>query len=117
MLLFFIPFVISSLLRYCFAMAATKVEVEAETSGTDSGVGEVVIFGVKVWAALKADTKSPCDPCEVYAEQLVSSVEERLLILLQGEPAAGGMNLRGTLQQQEPLTIDSIGQLQTTKEH
>ena len=98
-------------------MGETTVEVEPDTSGTDPAVGGSVILGVKAWAALKADTKSPCDSCEVYAEQLLSFLEERLLILLQGEPAVGGMNLRGTLQQQEPLTIDSIGQLQTTEEH
>ena len=31
--------------------------------------------------------------------------------------AVGGINLQGTLDQQEPLQIDSKGQLQTTKEH
>ena len=55
LLLFSTPFVISSLFRYCFAMGEATVEVESETSGTDSAVGGSVIPGVKVWAALSYD--------------------------------------------------------------
>ena len=101
-------------------MAAEGVAVDvaavgAEGSGTDSAVGEEP--KQKAWASLKADKNDPCDPCETYAGLLVPSVEERLVKLLRGEPAVGGINLTGTLQQQEPLTIDATGTLQTTKEH
>ena len=114
-LIFVLPLVIGSLLRHWFGMASQEDAGNGEGSGTDSAIGEVL--GLKAWAELKADTKSPCDPCEIYVELLVASVEERLVILLQGGPAVGGINLKGTLQQQEPLTIDATGQLQTTKEH
>ena len=48
---------------------------------------------------------------------LVMSVEERIVKLLQREPAVGGFTLQGSLHQQSPLTIDGGGELQTTKEH
>ena len=73
--------------------------------------------GLKSWTALKSDKNGPCDTCETYFGMLVMSVEERLVKLLQGEPAVGGVSLKGCLYQQAPLTIDGGGQLQTTKEH
>ena len=96
-------------------VAVVAAEVDAEGSEPDSAVGEEP--GQKAWAALKADKNDPCDPCETYVGLLAPSVEERLVKLLQGEPAVGGINLTGTLQQQKPLTIDATGTLQTTKEH
>ena len=85
--------------RRCFAMPSS----ENSPSSTEQ--------------LLKADKHSPCDPCEMYVDTLVKTVQERLLIRLKGKPAVGGINLTGTLQQQEPLTIDGSGTLQTTKEH
>ena len=44
-------------------------------------------------------------------------MSQRLQVKLSVGPALGGINLRGTLQAHEPLTIDCTGALQTTKEH
>ena len=44
-------------------------------------------------------------------------MQARLITLLQCDPAAGGISLTGTLQTLQPLKIDDIGALQTTKEH
>ena len=81
----------------------------------DSAVGEEL--GLKAWTELKADRNEPCETCETYLGMLVMSVEERLVKLLQGKPAVGGVDLRGSLHQQAPLTMESGGSLQTTKEH
>ena len=54
---------------------------------------------------------------EDYVNVLVQSVQERLLILLAGTPAIGGIDLKGTLQQQEPLKMNGTATLQTTTEH
>ena len=93
------------------------VESEAEPADdqVDSAVGEVPL--PNAWADFKADNRFPSDSCETYFRLLVQSVDRRLVAKLQGAPEAGGINLRGTLQQQAPLTIDGGGQLQTTKEH
>ena len=62
--------------------------------------------GLLSWAALKENINETCLPCETYFGMLVMSVDERLVKLLQGAPAVGGINLTGTLQQQEPLAMD-----------
>ena len=67
-------------------------------------------------AELVADKNSQCEPCENYMKDLVVSVRERLLTLLKSSSAVGGINLQGTLEQQEFLQIDSKAQFQTTKE-
>ena len=84
-------------------------------ASAESAVGDEP--GLKSWAALKADRNEPCDTCEVYLAVLVMSVEERLVELLQGNPAVGGIGLQGKLHEQAPLTMDSGGLLSTTKEH
>ena len=96
-------------------VAVVDVGVVADGSGADSAVGEE--SGPKAWAALKAGKNDLCESCEAYIRLLAPSVEERLVKLLRGVPAVGGINLTGTLQQQAPLTIDATGTLQTTKEH
>ena len=70
------------------------------------------------WADLVDGTSSQ-EPssCETYMKGLVVSVRERLVNFLKSSLAVGGINLKGTLEQQEPLHIDSKGPLQTTKEH
>ena len=98
------------------AKGTSLAEVDgAVVASEDSAVGDEQ--GLKSWTALKSDKNEPCDTCETYLGMLVMSVEERLVKLLQGEPAVGGVSLKGCLYQQAPLTIDGGGQLQTTKEH
>ena len=87
----------------------------AGTASAESAVGDEP--GLKSWAALKAGRNEPCETCEAYLAVLVMSVEERLVELLQGNPAVGGIGLQGKLHEQAPLTMDSGGLLSTTKEH
>ena len=97
----------------------------ASPATEDSAVGEVSHSavgdkerGLKSWAELlKGDSNETAETCEDYLSKLVVSVEERLLKLLQGSPAVGGVALVGSLHQQAPLTMDDGGSLQTTKEH
>ena len=91
-------------------------EVNDAAGSKDSAVGEEVTLP-RSWVALKADRNEPCETCEQYFGKLVPSVEDRLVKLLQGKPAVGGVDLKGSLQQQAPLTMESGGSLQTTKEH
>ena len=91
-------------------------EVSDAAGSKDSAVGEEVTLP-RSWVALKADRNEPCETCEQYFGKLVPSVEDRLVKLLQGKPAAGGVDLKGSLQQQAPLTMESGGQLQTVTEH
>ena len=97
-------------LCHCFAMAPVP-------KGCPSVLGPKVASRrvPKGWAELVRDKNSQCDTCETYIKDLMASVRERLPTLLKN--VAGGINLQGTLEQQEPLQIDSKGQLQTTKEH
>ena len=81
----------------------------------DSAVGEEL--GLKAWTELKTDRGELRETCETYLGKLVKSVEERLVKFLQGEPAVGGVDLKGRLLEQGPLTMESDGFLQTTKEH
>ena len=81
----------------------------------DSAVGEEL--GLKAWTELKTDRGEPPETCETYLGKLVISVEEGLVKFLQGEPAVGGVDLKGRLLEQGPLTMESDGFLQTTKEH
>ena len=91
-------------------------ESAGKSGGGSAGQTHVV---PKSWAELAADRSGHIQPCEQYVVELVESVRQRLLAFLKGkEPAVGGINLVGTLEQQEPLHIDSAaGPLHTTKEH
>ena len=135
-LLFLPPLQVGTLLRCCFAMApqadakGKNIEEKADSAIAESppctpspfeelpGADAELRTNIpKAWAELKADKNSASEPCEVYVNELVQSVQERLRILLTGTSAIGGIDLKGTLQQQEPLRIDGTGTLQTTKEH
>ena len=78
-------------------VAAVATEAVARQ---DSAVGDEP--GLKAWAALKANTNETCDTCEAYFGMLRMSVDGRLVNLLRGEPAVGGINLQGNLHQQAP---------------
>ena len=60
---------------------------------------------------------------EVYLDRLALSVRHRLHAFLSTVPAVGGINLKGTLEQQQPLTIkpqsdvETQVHLRTYKEH
>ena len=95
--------------------SAADSAVVAGPASPDSAVGEEL--GLKSWTALKADRNEPGQTCETYLEMLVKSVEMRLIKILQRMPAVGGIDLKGSLQEQAPLTMESGGALQTTKEH
>ena len=73
----------------------------------DSAVGEEL--GLKAWTELKTDPDEAPETCETYLGKLVKSVEERLVKFLQGEPAVGGVDLKGRLLEQGPLTMESDG--------
>ena len=75
---------------------------------------------VQSWTELSADKYAVSEPCEVYVNKLVESVRHRLVIALSSSnPAVGGINLEGTLEQQDdPLQIDtSRTGLTSFKEH
>ena len=84
-------------------VAAVATEAVARQ---DSAVGDEP--GLKAWAALKANTNETCDTCEAYFGKMRISVEGRLVDLLRGEPAVGGINLQGNLHQQVPLWHDKL---------
>ena len=91
------------------------VSEESAVGDESAAVGDE--RGLRSWTSLKSDKNEPCETCETHLAMLVMSVDERLVKLLQREPAVGGFTLQGSLHQQAPLTIDGGGQLQTTKEH
>ena len=88
---------------------------DAQEVDDASAVGEELL--PKSVGRINSRQKSPCDPCETYFGVLAPSVESRLVAKLRGAPEAGGIDMQGALQQQAPLTMDVVGQLQTTKEH
>ena len=74
---------------------------------------------VQSWTELAADKDAVSEPCEVYVNKLVESVRHRLVnVLSSSNSAVGGINLEGTLEQQDPLQIDtSRTGLTSFKEH
>ena len=76
--------------------------------------------GFKSWAAMVSEPNVESGTCEVYAMNMVSSVKTRISEFLKQAPAAGGISLLGTLEQQQPLEIDgksNVGSLSTYKEN
>ena len=72
------------------------------------------------WEELTSDTNNACEPLEDWVRDLTLSVRERLTEFLQMAPAAGGINLKGKLHQQQPLQISSDegpGAMATYREH
>ena len=89
--------------------------ISLEVGDVSAAVGDE--HGFRPWSSLKSDKNEPCETCETHLAMLVMSVEERLVKLLKGVSAVGGVTLQGSLHHQAPLTIDGGGKLQTTKEH
>ena len=111
---------VSEVLPGVVADGTSQVDAAAAATGAvareNSAVGDEP--GLLSWAELKENkNETKCLPCETYFAMLVMSVDERTITLLQGAPAVGGINLEGTLHQQPPLTMETTGFMQTTKEH
>ena len=94
-------------------------------AGPAAGVADPVL--PRAWADL-ADLRTRASvagdmSCEVYLQELVRSVCHRLHAFLSKAPAVGGIELKGALEQQQPLTIKPQGDvesqvhLRTYKEH
>jgi hypothetical protein len=102
------------------ADGTSQVDAAAAATGAvareNSAVGDEP--GLSSWADLQENKNgTQCLPCETYFPMLVMSVEDRLLSLLKGDPAVGGINLEGALHEQHPLTMETTGCMTTTKEH